>query len=248
MSKGLLISRSKKIALGKLASRTPTAANIDIFKKFRNLYNVTLRAGKKLYYEKELKLNQSNLKKSWHLLKKAANLSSSTSDPPSCFIIGGSTISDPIKMANELNSFFANMPSEIVNNIPPAPELIIDDPLINGPTLDFADVPVSDQELLDAIAQLSPKTSLDFNHMSMSFLKQIIPVIFVPLKHVISLSLHHGSVPTQFKIAKIVPIFKSGDNQTWTITGPFRCLVVSLKFVKKLLPIVLPHSLMSIIY
>jgi hypothetical protein len=34
-----------------------------------------------------------------------------------------------------------------------------------------------------------------------------------PLKHVISLSLNTGIVPVQLKIAKVIPIFKSGDKQ-----------------------------------
>jgi hypothetical protein len=33
------------------------------------------------------------------------------------------------------------------------------------------------------------------------------------LKHVFSLSLSQGIVPIQLKIAKVIPIFKSGDNQ-----------------------------------
>ncbi len=85
MSRGLLISRNTKIKLGKTAAKSPTVPNIDAFKKFRNLYNTTLRAGKKLYYEKELLANQSNLKKSWQLLKKAANIGKSSTETPSCF-------------------------------------------------------------------------------------------------------------------------------------------------------------------
>jgi len=139
MSRGLLISRNTKIKLGKTAAKSPTVPNIDAFKKFRNLYNTTLRAGKKLYYEKALLANQSNLKKSWQLLKKAANIGKSSTETPSCFIVDGVTVSDPSQMANNLNSFFASMPSKIVNEINPTEELHVDEPPPDGPSLDFSD-------------------------------------------------------------------------------------------------------------
>ena len=45
--------------------------NINKFKLFRNIYNETIRAAKKLYYEKQFSKFQSNLKKSWQLLYSA---------------------------------------------------------------------------------------------------------------------------------------------------------------------------------
>jgi len=233
MSRGLLISRNTKIKLGKIAAKMPSAANVEKFKKYRNLYNTTLRAGKKLYFEKELLANQSDLKKSWQLLKKAANIGKSTSEPPSCFLIDGISFTDPLEMANKLNSFFANMPSEIISKINPSEELIVDDPPPDGPFLDFLDTPLTDQEIIDAISQLQPKTSLDFNNLSMSFLKRIVLNIFSPLKHVIALSLSTGSVPTQFKIAKIVPIFKSGEKNNMDNYRPISLLSNFSKICEK---------------
>jgi hypothetical protein len=70
---GLLISRKTKIKLYKLSVSNPSALNILKFKNFRNLYNSTIRAAKKLYFEKTFKKFQSNLKKSWDILYSAVN-------------------------------------------------------------------------------------------------------------------------------------------------------------------------------
>ena len=35
----------------------------------------------------------------------------------------------------------------------------------------------------------------------------------VPIRHVMNLSIINGVVPTELKVAKLVPIFKSGDRQ-----------------------------------
>ena len=62
MTTGLLISRRKKIVLTKDHYCSPSPNSISTLKLFRNLYNKTIRAAKKMYFESELKKNQSNLK------------------------------------------------------------------------------------------------------------------------------------------------------------------------------------------
>jgi hypothetical protein len=187
-----------------------------------------------MYYEKVLKANQSNLKKTWKILKKAANIKSKGTEQPQCFIVNGVTISDPTEMANSLNEFFACMPSDIVRDILPTEEVHISEPSPNSPTLNFADTPLTNCELLDAIAQLKPKTSTDFNNLSMYFVKKIFPQIQVPLKHVLSLSLNTGVVPSQFKIAKITPVFKSGDKSNMDNYRPISLLSCFSKICEKI--------------
>ena len=57
MSAGLLISRSNKLNLASISARNPSVQNIQKFKNFRNVYNATIGAAKKLYYEKTLQKN-----------------------------------------------------------------------------------------------------------------------------------------------------------------------------------------------
>ena len=79
MTKGILISRLNKIKLGKLCFMTPSIANSIKFKNYRNIYNTVIRNAKKLFYEKELLMAQSNLKKTWSILKNAINKPSTKS-------------------------------------------------------------------------------------------------------------------------------------------------------------------------
>ena len=67
----------------------------------------------------------------------------------------------------------------------------------------------------------------------MSFVKRIIQIIFIPLKHVISLSLSSGTVPSQLKIAKIVPIFKSGEKTNMDNYRPISLLSCFSKILEK---------------
>jgi hypothetical protein len=48
----------------------------------------------------------------------------------------------------------------------------------------------------------------------MFFIKQFKFYLFNPLQHIINRSLVKGFVPHQFKIAKVIPLFKSGDKSS----------------------------------
>jgi hypothetical protein len=63
MSRGLLISRNEKIKRCKLSVKKPNPVNIANLKNYRNLYNKLIKAAKKLYYDKQFIIHQSNLKK-----------------------------------------------------------------------------------------------------------------------------------------------------------------------------------------
>jgi hypothetical protein len=73
------------------------------------MYNTTVRAAKKLFFEKQLKLAQSNLKRTWSILKEALNQAPKKSKPLSCLLINGTECTDPLTMANALNEFFLSL-------------------------------------------------------------------------------------------------------------------------------------------
>jgi hypothetical protein len=217
MSKGLLVSRKEKIRLASCAAKNPTHFLKSKYKIYRNIYNSLLRAGKKLYYERELGKNVSNLKKTWELIKKATNTSNSASDPLSKLIYNGESFSDSYQIACKLNEFFTSMPLKIANEIPPC-EDDIPEPVDTGsssddniPLLNFSNCPVTETEILDAISMLLPKKTEDFNGVSLFFLKKFKNYLVKPLRHIFNCSFMSSIVPSQFKIAKVIPLFKSGD-------------------------------------
>jgi hypothetical protein len=55
-----------------------------------------------------------------------------------------------------------------------------------------------------------------------------------PLKHVVALSFNDGIVPSQLKIAKVIPIFKSGDKRLVENYRPISLLNVFSKVFEKI--------------
>jgi len=216
---GLLVSRRRKIRLDITASRTKKPNDVEIYKNYRNLYNKLVRAAKKLYFDKQLQIHQSNLKKTWQILHSALNKKSKKGTTSiSSLIIEERLYTDPLVMANKLNEFFSVAPGLVVGQLNPIDPNIPEPEAAPGRTpapenrvFRSADIQVSEEEIYAAFNSLEPKKSNDFNGISMFFLKRIVEGLVQPLKNIINLSFHTGRVPSQFKIAKIIPIYKSGD-------------------------------------
>ena len=68
---------------------------------------------------------------------------------------------------------------------------------------------VTSDEILIYIQGLKP-SSPGFDNISTEFLKTAKHIIASPLAHIINISLTTGCVPNVLKIAKVIPIFKTG--------------------------------------
>ncbi len=68
----------------------------------------------------------------------------------------------------------------------------------------------------------------------MSIIKQSINIISTPLAHVFNLSINHGIVPDEMKVARIIPLFKFGDSATFTNYRPVSILPSFSKFLERI--------------
>ena len=82
---------------------------------------------------------------------------------------------------------------------------------------------------------LRPKLSQGHVGFSSKLLKKILPVISKQLVHLFNLSFQCGVVPSQMKLAKIIPVFKSGDPSQY---GNYRPILILTGFSKILEKIV----------
>ena len=101
----LLEARKLKLNLHKLALSDPSPFNIQNYRKHRNGYNTAVRQSKTSYYETNLANSRNNPKKTWQLLKEAANLDSARS-PITELNVNGTLTSDNSLIANSFNTFF----------------------------------------------------------------------------------------------------------------------------------------------
>ena len=79
----------------------------------------------------------------------------------------------------------------------------------------------------------------------MSIIKQSIHLISEPLTHIINLSIYHGIVPDEMKIARVIPVFKSDDQSLFTNYRPVSVLPSFSKFLERIIYNRLVHYLQS---
>jgi hypothetical protein len=245
MTSGLLISRRKKYELSKSFTKNRTTENAAKFKTYRNLYYRVIRNAKKLYFEKQLNLYQSNLRKTWSIIKMAIKAPTKKQTGINDLLLNGILTYNSKLIADTLNSFFVNMPSKIVSEIPDC-DVKFDQFFVNNPdapTFDFQNNPVTVSEILEAIKELQPKKSEDMFGLSMFFVKQFTHLIIKPLHHIIATSFEKGTFPSQLKIAKVIPLHKGGDSTVPDNYRPISLLPNISKIYEKIASIRLTHFL-----
>ena len=234
MSRGILTSRKQKNHLSYTCLKNPTFANVSSFKKFRNLYNQVIRNAKKLYFEKQLQNNQKNLRKTWQILFSAIHKDNKKKIEISNLNVNGVNLDDPQEMACHFNKFFASIALKTVENINPS-NIRPDDLIAQNPNIfSFNSKNLTRAEILEATKLLADKKTPDPTGVSANFIKQTIESFINPLFHILNLSLKNGTVPLQFKIAKVIPIHKTGDKSVMDNYRPISLLSTFSKIMEKI--------------
>jgi len=95
----------------------------------------------------------------------------------------------------------------------------------------FKEVTVN--EVFKNLKKLSRKKSPGIDNLSPGFLKDAAIIIAKPLCQVINLTLKSGLVPTDWKIGKVTPVFKSGSKNDIDNYRPITVLPVCSKVFEK---------------
>ena len=91
------------------------------------------------------------------------------------------------------------------------------------------------QEIVNICDSLRPGTAAGYDTIHMDVIKSTIDLISKPLARVINLSMASGIVPNELKIARVIPLFKSGDQDLFTNYRPVSVLPIFSKFLEKVI-------------
>ena len=137
-------------------------------------------------------------------------------------------------MAHNFNEFFTSIARKTVENVNPSSKSPTDLITQNPNFFKLSDSSLTKTEILNATKLLANKKTPDHTGVSSNFIKQTISSLIDPLHHIFNLSFNSGVVPIQFKIAKVIPIFKSGDRTSMDNYRPISLLSTFSKILEKL--------------
>lgn len=216
MSTGLLTSIKNKDKLHyKLSHEKNTQKRILIemkYKAYRNKLNSLIRIAKKMYWDNRFKSSINDMKATWLSINTVLNRSKRKQTIPDEVQCENNVYNTPKLVSEGFNNFFTNLGSNLAHLIPTtsttATSYLSPVNFVNS----FALYPTTIQEVQTILSKMQPKLSSGLDSISTKLIKDTCEGILSPLVHIINMSLMTGIVPKKMKIAKIIPIFKSGEN------------------------------------
>ena len=143
-------------------------------------------------------------------------------------------IDDPAAIAGEFNKFFVNVGPNLAKRISASsksPMEFLSGNYCNSMYL----LPTTAEEIGDIIANLKNSTSAGYDNFQTKLIKFCSNELALILAHVNNQSLIEGVFPDRLKIARVVPIFKSGDNKLVSNYRPISILPTFTKISEKIM-------------
>ena len=94
--------------------------------------------------------------------------------------------------------------------------------------------PADENEVIRVVESCKNKSSTDAEGLSMNIVQHIITSIIKPLTHICNTSFKTGAFPDKLKIAKVIPVFKSGIKEDCSNYRPISLLPQFSKILEKL--------------
>ena len=210
----------------------PTDLNKKKYQTYRNKLNKLVRVTEKSYYTERFKCAVNDIKTTWKILK---NLITGYRplEFPDKFKYGDTVVSGKNDIANKFNEFFVNIGPSLAENMKSSP-MNFQKYLGNNNYKDsFSLFLTTPLEIYDIINKLPNKTSNGHDLISPKLLKTLARYVAEPLSSLINKSFEIGEVPHSLKVARVYPVFKSGDKSEFSNYRPISVLSSFSKIFEK---------------
>ena len=207
-----------------------------IYKSFRNKCTKAIQKTKQQYFQSKFCAVTGNSKATWKEINTVLNRTKIKKNIPSKIVNDNNDISHPREMANEFNKYFIS--------IGPNLQKKLDDPhdtcnkhfskyLSNPCSSSIFFQPIVESEIISIVDKFKNDTSSGFDHIDVKVVKKVIPFICKPLSQIFNMSMSTGLVPDNLKVAKVIPVFKSGSKECMSNYRPISVLTVFSKIIEK---------------
>ena len=222
----------KKCKMYKLYIKNPTSYRKNLYKKYRNEVTNKIKLAKKEYYKNKLNNANRNSKKTWDVINTALGKKCNKKTTIKCLKFNNKIIENKKEICNSLNTFFANVGHDINSSFCDSRE---SDYLRHVKNVDSSAFfkPITCKEIIDFVSNLKNDTSAGYDGIEIQIIKRSIHLICKPLCAIFNQCIELGIFPEKLKIARVVPVFKSGSPDVMTNYRPISVLPVFSKILEK---------------
>jgi len=235
LTKGILKSSKTLRKLYKKKLGNPDKDDISQkFQTYRNMLNKVKREAKKTYYYNELQAHKNNPRKTWQFLNNLIGKQNDKSTVITKIQINEKSITSASEIANILLKHFSSIGGKLANKIKPSPtnaKTYMQHPVKQSIFL-FPSDPLEIEFIMN---NLKAKNSTGDDGFSTKLLKTIKTEIVKPISILVNKSLEEGIFPSELKLTKIVPIYKSKNKESVDNYRPISLLPSISKIYEKVI-------------
>lgn len=190
------------------------------FCKLRNAVQRDIKVAKQGYFRRCVEQSKGDSGKLWRHLK-SLGYGNGGAGSGKCIVLedDNQKVFDPASVAGIFNRFYTSVASSLVDKLPTASGIYsIFDRAFKGTHFgrmryrnNFTLSPVSRLFIRKQLYSLNPKKATGLDEVSSRFLRDAADSIIEPVSHIVNISILTETVPTSFKVAKVVPLYKKGS-------------------------------------
>ena len=204
-------------------------------KILRNKITHEIRRSKYHYFKEFFDQTRNNIKKHWDainiiLSRKKVNAQ------PTMIVRNGKEFRDPKEIANIINQYYVNVAPDLVKKVDKQNTKKHFTEYLNSPIhKSFFCKLTNTNEVSEIISSLDDKKTEDIFKFPIKSIKDLKDIISEPLSLIINQSFTDGVFPDKLKIAKVIPIFKSGNRWEPKNYRPISVLPIFDKVIERLM-------------
>jgi hypothetical protein len=233
LTSALRVSIKHKTRLYKKYLNRPNLSNKAAYTFYKNKLVHCIQMAKQTYYMKLLTSDKANVQQIWKVYSELLGRKQTKSHKIPKLVINGTPISGDQNIANAFNDYFVTIGKNLADGFP------TNNNYKNYLTGQYANnmfiTPVTEEELLKLINNLSLNKAPGIDGISSNILKQTASLIAQPLAHIYNMSFTQAIVPDKLKIAKVIPIYKKKEKTSPGNYRPISLLSIFNKLLERLM-------------
>ena len=217
-----------------MQSRAITLNNKTTFENYnraKNMLKSSLRNAEIQYYSHQLEMHKTDISRSWKILKNIIGKHSCRSKPTMHFNINNESVSNSTDIADSFNNFFVSIGPQLAENISCETNPLT---YVNNIERSIVILDVTCEEIKGVIHSLNNSSS-GWDEIPTFLVKKCVDSFIEPLTYLVNSSISEGIFPSELKLARVVPIFKSGDPSLITNYRPISVLNFFSKVFEKVM-------------
>ena len=195
------------------------------------MYRQVINKAKKMHNTSFMSRAENKSKAAWAILN-SNKKSYQTNNKEVKLTVEDNILNNNREISNEFNNYFDTAPKNLLQNL----NVGMKTQTMNtqNPNSFFLYIPATEAEVLEAISELKSSNSSGEDNISNNLLKKCKNLLSKPLTDLINSSLNQGIFPDKLKLAKIIPIYKSGDKSKLENYRPVSILSSLAKIFEKI--------------